>query len=289
MVRSFLIAPAAVAVGMASSIAQPADTVRIVTVRGTPATSGFEQTDYIRPDRRRQEHPGFGGEPLATIARCDLDSYSWLDLTARTYVTSRLSARTSGRLPPPAGVKRPLLHVEITTVDTRERRTIFGYTARRMITTQKETSADSKPSVPTEVLRKDGWYIDLNTRISCGEDAFIGESNDDDVAMSGHALIGNIFEPVFRYIGKRETGYPLEEHRTYRHLVTDADGASREVVSSWSIRVTSLSHDPFDPTRFEIPREFRMRPTTFPATPTFAMRLMYAWHGIKHLARQALQ
>jgi hypothetical protein len=51
-------------------------------------------------------------------------------------------------------------------VDTGERKDFFGHPARHVITTTKETPLHESHSEARESVT-DGWYIDLDTRISC--------------------------------------------------------------------------------------------------------------------------
>jgi hypothetical protein len=265
--------------------AQPTEMLKIVTVRGGFTDAVFQHTDYILEDRRRQESPGIGGEPLARIVRCDRGESSFLSLESHRYSTAPLSTsrmRPDDELAVNAGEK-PVLRVEITTVDTGQRRSFFGYIARHVITTQRETPPDAKPAQTTE-LRKDGWYIDLNTHLSCPDDVFFeGMEGTRDEAISGHQIFGNIYRPVFIHIGPRETGYAVEEHRTYRRHVPQPDGSSRLDVSTWSKRVTALAFEPYDPALFEIPRGYCEPLPRLQATPTFTRRLWHAWTAIKHL------
>src|SRR2546426_2089727 len=79
------------------------------------------------------------------IWRCDLGQISELNLDDREYHSSplpkwptreELQARAA-KSPQPAQPKKPNLLVEISTVDTGERKELFGYTARHVITTRR--------------------------------------------------------------------------------------------------------------------------------------------------------
>jgi hypothetical protein len=61
---------------------------------------------------------------------------------------------------------KPTLRIETTTVDTGERQEMFGYVARHVITTRKQTPLDGSTSQPSQSVT-DGWYIDLDRSISC--------------------------------------------------------------------------------------------------------------------------
>jgi hypothetical protein len=147
---------------------------------------------------------------------------------------------------------KPTVRFSVTTVDTNERKDFFGHAARHVITTHRRVPLVGSQSQPTETVT-DGWYIDLNTRISC----------DRPLPKSGQAYtvlpVDNklIDRPTFVSRGKLETGFPVELKTTTRTTTVLPDGTKKEFISSSEMLVTGLEEKPLEPALFEIPSGFR--------------------------------
>lgn len=243
-----------------------------ITTRHTFAGHSTESTEYIKADRKRSEYRneyGYGGKPggsstyvvgprLAGITRCDLGQYLELNLDAREYTSHQLPKWPSleelkaraAKAPRPAQPPKPTVRVETATLDTGERREIFGYTARHVITTTKQVALEGAASQPNEQVH-DGWYVDLDTRISC----------DPHYPSGGHAslagFVGKIETYDFKHSGARETGYPVELKTTFRGTITLPDGKTREHTSWTELKIVELSTEPLDASLFKVPPEFR--------------------------------
>jgi hypothetical protein len=237
-----------------------------------------ESIEYLQADRRRTEHRGSFGYRLrsngrtrfcpaprtALITRCDLKQTFHLNLDDREYAVSPLHtfptpeeilalAGAAGRQVV-APQREPTVLVETTTVDTGERRELFGHTARHVLTTRRIIPlAGAKRGADTTVT--DGWYIDLNTDIAC-EPSWRS-------ARSGHAFVtftkqgeeGDV--PTFKDVGEPESGFAVASKRTSSGTITASDGSTRQHVSTWETEVTELSAAAIDPALFEIPSGFR--------------------------------
>ena len=238
-----------------------------------------ESIEYLQADRRRREHRGSFGYRLrpngrtifcpaprtALITRCDLKRTFLLNLDDRQYTSDPLQtfptreemlarAAASGQLVVVAQ-QEPTILVETETVDTGERKEVFGRTARRIVTTRRIIPlTGAKRGADTTVT--DGWYIDLDTHISC-EPSWRSP-------RSGHAFLtshrqseeGDV--PAFKDVGKRERGFVVASKRTSSGTITSPDGSTRQHVSTWETEVTELSIAPIDPALFEIPLGFRL-------------------------------
>jgi hypothetical protein len=238
-----------------------------------------ESIEYLQADRRRREHRGSTGYRLrpngrtmfrpgprtALITRCDLKRTFHLNLDDRQYTAGPLQAfptrdellaraAASGQLVV-VPQREPTLLVETETVDTGERKEVFGHTARRVVTTRRIIPlAGAKRGADTMVT--DGWYIDLDTHISC-EPSWRSP-------RSGHAFLtshrqgekGDV--PTFKDVGEAERGFVIASKGTSSGAITLPDGSTRQHVSTWEREVTELSTAPIDPTLFEIPSGFRL-------------------------------
>jgi hypothetical protein len=238
-----------------------------------------ESIEYLQSDRRRREHLGSHGYRLrpngrtifcpaprtALITRCDLKRTFLLNLDDRQYTSDPLQtfptreemlarAAASGQLVV-VPQREPTVLVETETVDTGDRKELFGHTARHVVTTRRVIPlAGAKRGADTTVT--DGWYIDLNTHISC-EPSWRS-------ARSGHAFLtvhrqgeeGDV--PTFKDVGEPERGFVVASKGTSSGTITSPDGSTRQHVSTWETEVTELSTAAIDPELFEIPSGFKL-------------------------------
>jgi hypothetical protein len=245
-------------------------TVRHATFAGLAS----EQTIYIRGDRKRMDfRSSTGGAKradgsmdvrygphIASITRCDLGQMLELNLDAHEYHASPYppnpftKEQARGIKPQSSLPSEPTLLIETTTVDTDERKEIFGHTARHVITTRKQTPLDGSQSQPQETVT-DGWYIDLDNRISCdrkwreGAHAYVHVS----ASTDGRAPD----RPKFVDVGKPETGFAIELKTTTRGTHTLPDGTKKENAMTNEMSVTQLAEGPLDAAVFEVPAGFR--------------------------------
>ena len=268
-----------------------------------------ESIEYLQADRRRREHRGSFGSRLrsngrtmfcpaprtALITRCDLKQTFHLNLDDREYAASPQQifptreemlarAAASGQLVV-APQREPTVLVETETVDTGERKEIFAHTARRVVTTRRIIPlAGAKRGADTTVT--DGWYIDLNTRVSC-EPSWRS-------ARSGHAFLTGHLQgeegdvPTFKDVGEQERGFVVVSKRTSSETFTPPNGSTRQYVSTWETEVTELSTAAIDPALFEIPSGFRLveRIRQEPVPP-LVIRLKQAYDRLVHRRSRA--
>ena len=245
-------------------------------VRSVNGGMSSEQTLYVAADRERFEFrnstggataPGAPmvmryGPPLAAITRCDLGRSFELNLDANQYVVApyppkplsqaEIEARGLNAPKRPASDK-PTLRIKTTTVDTGERRDIFGHAARHVITTTSQTPLPGSNSQPLQTVR-DGWYIDLDTRISCDRRSPAGKG-----VVTSRVTIGGVPSETREFVeeGKPERGYPLEVKTTSRYILLLPDGNKQERTSISETHVSLLEEGPLDASLFDIPPGFR--------------------------------
>jgi hypothetical protein len=247
-----------------------------MTVRHEFAGMPGQQTIYIAADRRRTDYRNATGGAkgadgsmdarygphIASITRCDLGQMLELNLDAREYhaapyppkplTKEQLEAR--GITPQATPPSEPTLLIEVTTVDTGERKEMFRHAARHVITTHKETPLAGSQAQAQESVT-DGWYIDLNDRISC----------DLKSPKSGHAYVSLRLStdgsapdrPKFVDKGAPETGFAVERKITSRSTSMLPDGTKKENTSTNETIVTQLQEGPLDADVFEVPAGFR--------------------------------
>jgi hypothetical protein len=239
-----------------------------------------QHTIYLEADRKRMEYRNsFGQKPadgsvqpiygphLVSITRCDLGRVFELNLDTREYASApyphgsltREQVEASGLHTPVKYVAdKPTLRIEVTTTDTGERKQIFGYIARHVVTTRKETPLTGSRSEPRETVT-DGWYtdsrdIDLNQQLSCGP------RRAKDGTGYAYLAVGTPpwQKPEFVTIGQPERGFALTSVTTVADSYQSPDGTKQYSDSKFETKVTELEERPLDPALFEIPPGFKL-------------------------------
>ena len=261
-----------------------------VSVHGDMRTS---QTDYFLGRNTRSESRGCtadcDGDPTvpgtmqyrfgplrAVIHNRDLHYYFHLDLDAEAYTSERLMEydvpRSLRPIRPVPVRSEQKFHIHTHTVDTGERREIFGYPARRvLIRTIQNLEGDPDPG-ETET---DGWYIDPPPAWR-----ILYPPNQRAVLLA--SVNGKIPTPVFHDEGPREAGFPLVVTTTHRSTGRNPDGSVRTHTSVYRREVTEISEEPLDPAVFTPPRYFRRVKRLPGERPIpWRLRLRYGWQRLK--------
>ncbi len=165
------------------------------------------------------------------------------------------------------------VHHYIDTIDTGERRELFGYTARRVVTRTRQIQ-DSRMLSESEC---DGWYIDPPaawanlhplTKVSAFCHVTSGTGTRDD--------------HKFSETGKRETGFTLLATRTNRSFLKEETGNIRTHESIAREEVTEFSEAPLEPVLFVPPLDFKRVPQLSDGVPyALPYRLRLRWEIYK--------
>ena len=250
------------------------------SVRHTHNGMSSEQTFYVEQDRRRTEYRNStGGEKLgwdgsrdvrygprlASIVRCDVGQSVELNLDAGEFVAvpyppkplSKTQTEVLGlKTPEFIASDKPTLRIETLTLDTGDRRDFFGHTARRVITTRKQIPLEGSRANAQETVT-DGWYIDLDTSISCDPTRLSGRP----VHAFVHAFLTGGNTPIekieFVDEGEPESGFAIESKLTTKEAITLSNGAKKDRTFVHEMRVTQLVEGPLDLALFTIPAGFR--------------------------------
>jgi hypothetical protein len=121
---------------------------KITTLTTTATGRRTTVTEYFQGDLRRTESQP--GTPVGVIDFKNRRQIIW-DVSARQYMVRRLRAG-----PSLAAQSSATLVVNVETIDTGERRSMFGRTARHVITKRRDGDGAS-------ALRIDGWYVDADS------------------------------------------------------------------------------------------------------------------------------
>lgn len=250
------------------------------------------RTEYICGHNTRSESRNCAGHSSTTpptnvqykcgpwvvyIHNRDLGYSFWIDMERGIYAAYRANefgspAWAKPRISPlkPSG---KTVHVRTDTIDTGERKSVFGSTARRLITRSRQLR-DSELESESEC---DGWYIDApaawvnlhppNARTFC----VLSCTSD-----------GTRDEFKFTETGTRETGFLVQARHTHRSFFQDDTGSQRTHETASQQEVTELSESPLESRLFVPARDFRRvphLPDRVRHTPAFWMRLH--WEMLK--------
>ena len=216
-----------------------------VKSRQTSGGQTFENTSYIKGKRQRTET---NNGQMVTVQQCDLRRNIQIMPQVKAYMIQLYDepsapTKASGNASQPtATTKGGVVTSTITTKDTGERKQMFGYTARHLVTT---IVMDSTPDACSPIKSKmefEGWYIDAAFALDCGSQNYTG--------YKSQASGGCRDRYETKQLGTAKRGYPVWEKMT----MFDQNG-----VASFSTinEVVELSQATLDASLFEIPDGYR--------------------------------
>jgi hypothetical protein len=221
-----------------------------VKSRQTSGGQTYENTSYIKGKRQRSET---NGGQMVTVTQCDLRRNITIMPAMRTYMiqpydqpstsTAPTTTTTPTTTPSTATKKGGLVTSTVTTRDTGERKQMFGYTARHIITTMVMDSSPDACSETKMKMETDGWYIDAAFALDCD----LGSSY---TPPRTHASGGCQDRYQTKQIGAAKKGYPVYEKTT----MFGPDG--RETFSTIT-EVVEFSQATLDPALFDVPAGYR--------------------------------
>ena len=218
-----------------------------VTMGDAGSGQTTESVTMIKGARERSENHSGSGYDLVNITQCDLKRTIQLSDSAKKYIatpmeTDDTSAPTSsGSGNPSSGTARRggVVTYTTTSVDTGERKEMFGFTARHV---KSSTAIESSPDACNVVKQRtelDGWYIDLNVALDC-------QLGRPPVVPNRDRSGGCQDQTRFRREGAGRLGYPLIE--TMRMF-----GDKGQLMFTTTKEVVELSRAPLDIALFEVP------------------------------------
>ena len=218
-----------------------------VKSRQTSGGQTYENTSYIKGERQRSET---NNGQMIVVQQCDLRRNIQIMPQAQAYIiqpydganTSSTSAG-SATPQPAAKTKGGVVTSTVTTKDTGERKQMFGYTARHLITTMEMESSPEACSQVKSKMQIEGWYIDAEFALEC----------DSGIAYRPYTPPqsgGCQDRYVTKQVGTAKRGYPVWEKMT----MFDPSG-----VESFSTitEVVEFSHATLDASLFDVPAGYR--------------------------------
>ena len=226
--------------------AAPVNNLKI-KYKTTTAGQTSESTTMIRGPRERSEMRMGYGMDIISITQCDLKRTIQLSDKTKKYVISPMemdASSTTDTTPRPAATSSPttrggVITYVIKSTDTGERKEIFGFQARHILTTMTMESSPDACSQVNQKIETDGWYIDFNPAFTCD----LGRQQ----MSQPPAASGGCQDRIrFRQEGTGRRGYPLNETMTMY-------GPDGTVMFTSNKEVIEISRDPLDAALFDVP------------------------------------
>jgi hypothetical protein len=230
--------------------AAPASDLKVkYKVSNSAGGTSQETVTMIKGARERSEMHLAPGYDTINILQCDKKQTIQISDSARKYFITSLqsdeSTTPTNRPAPtnaPAGPTRQggLVTYTTTSVDTGERKEMFGFTARHV---KSSMTIESSPDACNQVKQRtemDGWYIDLNVALDCRFGSAATMPSFGGPRPTCHD------QTRFRREGAGKIGYPLIETMTIY-------GDNGQVTYSTTREVVELSREPLDIALFDVP------------------------------------
>ncbi|HUS09030.1 MAG TPA: hypothetical protein VMZ30_01100 [Pyrinomonadaceae bacterium] len=233
----------------APAASAPAQNDLKITYRTTTSGHSMENTTMLKGARERTEMKLGMGRDIINVTQCDLKRTVQISDSARKYVITPMDGgdatdTTAAANAPPRQVSEPsrrggVITYTVNSVDTGERKEMFGFQARHV---KRTILIESSPDACSPMKRKmetDGWYIDFSFGLRCETGA---------ASMRGMgAQGGGCRDSVrFNHQGAARLGYPLQE-------TTTSYGPDGRVAFTSTKEVVELSREPLDAALFDVP------------------------------------
>ena len=216
--------------------------------RQTSGGQTYENTSYIKGKRQRSET---NNGQMVVIQQCDLRRNIQIMPAAKAYMiqpydepsTTTPTTPNSTMSQPTAVKKGGVVTSTVMTKDTGERKQMFGYTARHIITTMEMKSSPDACSNVDNKMEIDGWYIDAAFALDC-------DSNRAYTAHMPKAGGGCRDRYETKTIGLAKKGFPVWEKTTMI-------GPNGMESFSTTNEVIEFSQATLDPSLFDVPEGYR--------------------------------
>ena len=224
-----------------------------ITFKQNMGGQEMQSTTMIKGMRERSETsmnvPGMpaGMGSQTSITQCDLKRTIQINDRARKYMIAPMDTDSgegvsSGDMGPSTsgGSRRGgVVTMTINTVDTGERKEMFGFTARHLKQTMMSQSSPDACAQNNMKMERDGWYINLEYGLNCGTERppQMGRTT---------APQGCRDRYQFKHTGPTNLGFPLIETTT----IYGTDGS---VMTTMKKEVVELSRQPLDAALFDVP------------------------------------
>ena len=220
-----------------------------IKLRQTSGGQTYENTSYIKGKRQRSE---MNNGQMVVIQQCDLRRNIQIMTPAKAYMiqpydqpatTATTPNNNTTSSPTTPVTKGGVVTSIVTTKDTGERKQMFGYTARHIITTMEMKSSPDACSTVNTKMEIDGWYIDAAFALDC--DSSRAYTNYTPKASGG---CRDRYET--KTVGMAKKGFPVWEKST----MFGPDGTQS---FSTTNEVVEFSQATLDASLFDVPEGYR--------------------------------
>lgn len=223
-----------------------------VTTRNISAGQPSESTIYIKGQRQRTEDRN-----MTSVYQCDLRRIIYINDRTRKYFISPLDNKSgtpavAADVPatPRTARRGGVVTYTLTVTDTGERKQMFGYTARHILTSMIIDAPEGTCNPGHTEMETDGWYIDLSLAFNCSDD---GLASPPRVAPSG-------CQDEIRYSrkGRARLGFPVLVKTKMKLAGEDEQmdpqqAAMMERMMTSTEEVTDISQATLDAALFDVP------------------------------------
>ena len=221
-----------------------------VKVKSRQSSGGqsYENTTYIKGKRQRSE--SMNGT-MINLTQCDLRRSVQMNAQTKMYMVNPFNETSQATTDKPTAVtdKNGVVQAggrvmtTYTIKDTGERKQMFGFTARHLITTMEMVSSPDACNKVNSKMQTDGWYIDAEFALDCD----YGQHN-----YGGYAAKSGGCKDKYemKTIGTAKRGYPVYEKMTM------FDESGKETMSMVN-EVIELSKATLEMALFEVPADYR--------------------------------
>jgi len=219
-----------------------------ITIRNTAGGQSSQSTTMIKGKRERSESSTGGmSTSNVSITQCDLRRLIQVNDRSRRYLITPMDsdsgdADSGGAASSTTGgpnTRGGVVTMTINTIDTGERKEMFGFTARHLKRTMTSQTSPDACYQNQMRMETDGWYINLEYGLDCG-------GSERPPQMGRTAAGGCQDRYQFRRTGPSKLGYPVIEN-------TAMYGADGRPMFSSSKEVVELSRQPLEAALFEAP------------------------------------
>src|SRR5215203_2741824 len=219
-----------------------------ITSRQTTGGQTYENSSYIKGKRQRSET---NNGQMVMIQQCDLRRNIQIMPQYQAYIIQPYDQPTTAKpATPGANTSQPgtvtkggVVTSTVTTRDTGERKQMFGYTARHIITTMVMDSTPDACSQNKMKMEIDGWYIDAAFALDCD----MGRAYQ---SYQPQATGGCRDRYETKQVGLAKKGFPVWEKTTmFGPNGTETFSSINEVID--------FSQATLDPSLFDVPAGYR--------------------------------